>query len=216
MAASSTHAAFLFVFGCSACVGGQSGTEGDKGIQCNVASTRALAADEVTAVGTPAEIATSLAGPRTMPLRWFPHDGSGARNTELELELVADLTSARYVSRHQGDCPENAKCTGCPDQVELDALLRFETADGAFSERFPGTLYADAETTRFVGTLPAVELRGTYDDSGVLSNYEDPAYSLHVWFSDSISGHLDLSGADPDPDPSRTLVSAAIAEFPAL
>jgi hypothetical protein len=186
-----------------------------------VTATHPVGADEATEVGTPTELAAGVSGPHVLPMRWWAHGPmQSSFDTELTLELSVQLQSARFVEQRAVN-PEQAY--GCENLLEIDAVLRFDTADGAFGEQFTGVLSKSASSgeARFTGSFPAAELRGTYDASGILANYRDPEYSVHLWLSpaldtgeSSFSGNVSLNGADADDDPSTTVVSAAIAEFP--
>ncbi|MBM4361831.1 MAG: hypothetical protein FJ104_04060 [Deltaproteobacteria bacterium] len=214
---------------CVSCTGGQSGTEGEKGIACDVVETRALAPDEVTTHGTAEEMASRVSAAASLSLRWYGHGrGSGFQDTQVTLTAAPAVASARLVRRRQTDCPANAKCVGCPDLLEMNAVLAFETADGAFAETFSGTLSLEQAfgTMTFVATLPAGDLQGTYDASAILPNFRNAEYSVRVGWApgdelqpdagvSALTGGLFLSGDDADSDPSTVPTSAAIAEFPA-
>jgi hypothetical protein len=190
---------------------GQSGTEGEETIPCVLLSTEAVSADAATPVGTPNEVVAQVAGAKQAPARWWSHAGGQTQNdTELTVEAVVEISSARFLTREAED---PAGDFSCPDLLEMDASLRFETADGTFDEVFVGTLSRSESSIEMRATLPAASLAGSYDDSALVGSYEDPVYTVRTSL-DTPQGHLSLEGTDDDPSDNEVPVSAMIAEWP--
>jgi hypothetical protein len=186
--------------------GGQSGTETEPPT-CKVVSSTPIGPDDPTAEGTANELATAVAGEHRTSIRYRNLLAGTSVDTELVLEVFLDLTSAHVVTSTGRDGKPSSLCG---DRLEVDGELRFETVDGAFAERFTGTL----TKVRFAGTLPASELRGSFDAGALLSAYVGPYYSLYTTLSPPLSGSLSMNGGDPDSDPNTVVTSAWIADWP--
>jgi hypothetical protein len=174
-------------------------------------SSTTIGPDDPTAQGTPNALATEVAGERRTSIRYGQALAGTHVDTELVLEVLLDLASARIVTSSGSD---GQASSSCGDSLEVDGTLRFETVDGAFAERFTGTLTKSQGGSRFAGTLPASELRGSYDAGSLLSAYLGPTYSLVTTLSPPPAGSLSMSGGDPDNDPNTTVTSASIATWP--
>lgn len=148
-------------------------------------SPQSVAPDEATGVGTAAQLADEGAGVRRRALMWWGADRATPQATRVALELTADASSARVVSRTTpgGDII-------CGPLLQLDAVLRFETEDGAFEEEFDGVLSTDGAEARFEATLPRSQLRGSYDGSWYPESEAD--YELRLSMDDA-SGSLSLA-----------------------
>ena len=186
--------------------GGQSGTETEPP-PCKEVSRTPVGPDDPTAAGTANELAVRVAGERRTSIRYGHPVAGTSVDTEVVLEVFLDLTTARIVTSTGWN---GQPSSSCGDRLEVDGELRFETADGAFAERFAGTLTND----RFAGTLPASELRGSYDAGALLSAYVGPYYSLYTTLSPPLWGSLSMNGDEPDSDPNTTVTAASIASWP--
>lgn len=191
----------------TACAGGQSGTEGSPiEDSCHEATTTVVASDESTPIGTPRDLLTSMAAPLETTLRWYTHDEASAfRDTTLTLALDGQLGEATYV------VPE---AESCPQELRIETTIKFATLDGAFAERFSGTLYrTTGGSTGFTGTLPVTEFKGSYDASSLIQRRIDPYYTLYTTLSPP-TGTLSLDGPLEDASPNGVAVSAAVADWP--
>jgi hypothetical protein len=131
---------------------------------CTQGTPTRVEADEETPAGTANELAVAVAGTRSAPLFWWFENGDPGHSeiTVVTLEATADASSARTVPQQT---VRPASPINCGTLLELDATLRLTTADGAFSERFHGTLEKDAVVgaVTFQGEMPADQHQGTYD-----------------------------------------------------
>jgi hypothetical protein len=195
----------LFAFGASACIGGQSGTEGQPDLPAcanpfPVAQSAGL--DEATPLGTPRVLFDALAAPQVADLRWFSHDASSSfSDTTVSLSVVGTPQTATYVASDSA-CSARVLVTG--------GTLRFQTADGAFNESFPGTASFSAGGPSFAGTLSVGQFTGSYDIAAIASGQRNPLLTLHTNLSPA-RGSLSLSGDSP---PGASAASADIAEWP--
>jgi hypothetical protein len=197
------------ITGCG--LGGQSGTETKRPF-CTAASSTPIGADDPSAQGTPNALAAAVAGERRTSIRHGLPPAGPYTDTELVLEVFLNVASARVVTSTRWD---GQPSSSCGDHLEVDGELRFETADGAFAERFAGTVVKSQLDLRFRGTLPASELRGSYDAGTLLSGYVGPYYLLSTTVSPPLSGNLCMNGDDPDSDPGTTVTVSPIASWPA-
>jgi hypothetical protein len=102
-----------------------------------VASSTPVGSYDSTAQGTPNALATEVAGEHRTSIRYWQAPAGTHVDTEVVLEVFLDLASARVVTNTDWD---GQPSSGCGDSLEADGTLRFETVDGAFAERFAGTL----------------------------------------------------------------------------
>lgn len=182
-----------------ACTGGQSGTE-EAIPACAHDSTRAIELDQETLAGTPRALFESVVAlaAETVALRWYSPDGSGAyADTTVTLSVSGVPTSATLMAD-----PEE----GCPQIIEVEgAMLRLQTADGAFDEIIPGYVYNSTDYGRTFGdhhyklnfyggqwsttfasiypNLNAMNSGGSYDLSAVARQFMRP----QMYFATSLS-----------------------------
>ena len=139
----------VWILGCAlgatACIGGQSGTEGRPDIPggCRPISERPVGLDDVTAAGVARTAFDSLRSPQLAALSWYTHDGTSPLiDTTLTLSISGEAEAASYLE-FSDDCLPLLRVTG--------GTLRFETADGAFQESFPGVAVHSSDGDQFVG-----------------------------------------------------------------
>ena len=178
---------------CSCTEAGQSGTEASNP-SCNEQSgARAVSPTEVTSYGAPLDIAHTVSQRELREITYMKRPDESPIATMLELAVAAEPTTAKLM---QWRTPGNA-ATICPDTVEMAASVGFRTADGAFEESFVGTLRTEEGSQRFVGTLTAEDLRGSYD----MSWYPAKSKRIEVAVSftaEGLSGSLTLVPSSSD------------------
>jgi hypothetical protein len=176
--------------------GGQTGDDGGSDpLVCEVVGTTPLAFDEPSVLGFAASAAAPLVtGAHVLPLEWAPvdwwNDGaepptriqygpeSGIGEVHLEIELVED--SARFVDLEDARWPGN-----CADRVEVDANIAFETAAGAFQERFRAAIdVMTGEVARLAHPIPGAALAGAFQfDADSLGELRATEYVVYSWFT---------------------------------
>jgi hypothetical protein len=106
-------------------------------------STPAPGPDDRTGLGFSLnELTAAVTGPRQATMTWHDRRPSiqttpAASTTALSLE-VTPTAPARYIRMRRADGPVTPG--GCFDRAEIDAAVRFQTADGAFDETWSVTL----------------------------------------------------------------------------
>ena len=174
-----------------------------------------VAAGERTTAGTANDLALAVAVRRSAPLSWWFANGGPADTgiTVVTLEATADASSARTIPQQP---VQPALAAYCGTLLELDATLRFETADGAFSERFQGTIQKDAlgGTVSFQGQMPARQHQGTYDLArrGIL-NPSDVTLDVYAVLLPDFRGILSADGAGAV-SPTNTMGVFTLASWP--
>ena len=217
----------VLVFGAIAALGciGQSGTEVSKSEPaCRDVRSVPIGADDMTALGTPREVAARLPQRERaeLSLREFPRPGAGAAThsvpetsehpaddgsttytTQVTLVWMADASQARSV---ETTCGRPA--------LDLAATLRFESDDDLLRATFAGTLRV-ADALHFSGSVPVSDIEGRFDVSVAASHYLEPKLNVHA-FLDRHAGSLDVFGRDPKPREGETLVSASVGSWSAV
>jgi len=201
----------VWILGCAlgatACIGGQSGTEGRPDIPggCRPISERPVGLDDVTAAGVARTAFDSLRSPQLAALSWYTHDGTSPLiDTTLTLSISGEAEGASYLE-FSDDCLPLLRVTG--------GTLRFETADGAFQESFPGVAIHSSDGDQFVGTLPISQFAGSYDVERLASPYRNAELLLRTSFSPA-SGQLSMSGESAVPG--STAAASSIANWTGL
>jgi hypothetical protein len=189
-------------FGCT----GQSGTEIKKPA-CLDGRSVLIAAHETTEVGSADNLARHTAPAQEGSINWYAHEANGmvtTHTTRMTLEVQGDASTARRIE------------TECGAALALEAQLRLTSSDGAFQDRFPGTLRAETSgEIRFSGAIPAHDLAGNYDASRITRLYRGP-YVKVMAFLNSGSGSIFIEDATAAASPGNsTLVSASVADWSA-
>jgi hypothetical protein len=197
------HFLVLLALGSGACAGGQSGTEGDPSLDPCADKTRTpVGLDDQTAAGTARTAFDAVTAPESASLRWFSHGDGTNSDTTATFTVTGTPGAATWV------VPSEPSCS---PEVEIEAALRIESADGAFDDVFSGFVYRrPSGESGFRGQLPVGEFMGGYDMSTVSGNYRDPVLSLFTSLAPA-TGQMSMSGQSATPG--ATPVSAAIAEW---
>jgi hypothetical protein len=187
---------------------------------CEPVST-VLAPEDVSPAGfTAASVITGVQGERTTD---FSYD-STASTTGLTIELTAD-GEIRWVEETwvaaEGADPD-AEPRGCDSRLEIDGVLRFETADGAFAERFPVVIRGMSEANARLEEqrIDYAEMSGTYAPTDAAPADWDEVYvewTVGVT-ANHVIGELLVGGYDhyPDePDSHKDEWSLTAGRFPA-
>lgn len=147
-----------------------------------------LAPGEVSVLGfSGADVLALVTGPRTATLEW-----AGGAQTEVTVEAMDAGGAVRFVdsepAEHDGGGMEAAAAM-CEDRLEIDAVLRFATDDGAFAEEWSVVLNAEqaGSATFYVEFDPDV-LTGTFD----LADFMDPGEFDEV--ASRVSGSVSETG----------------------
>jgi hypothetical protein len=161
--------------------------------------------DSPTPAGvTAGEIFASIEGQRSAELNYV-EPGGGAVHVEIEpggegsTELILALTrhadgQLRWIDAQEvyptGPGPIAEIAVHCPDRLELDAQLEFESADGVFAELLDVTV--EVEVDEGTGELGVARIREAFDPASLAGAFEvvsiDPAnpdsvdYELEVHY----------------------------------
>ncbi len=106
--------------------------------------------------------------PSTSGLSFGPESGTGT----LAIEVSARNDTPRFVDQSPRASSDGRETLAdevevqCPDLVELDVRVRFQTSGGAFDEQFDAVLRAtSASVARIYTQLEAAELQGSFEAS---------------------------------------------------
>lgn len=114
--------------------GGQSGTE-ERGAACGTLISRPVGLDENTPAGTARTLFDSVTSIESAALRWYSYYGTPSHSdTTLTLSVSGTPGMATYSWYSNCEMRSQLKVEG--------AILRFETADGAFDESILASCFA--------------------------------------------------------------------------
>ena len=163
-------------FGATACLGGQSGNEGQPdlpGGSCVGSGQRPVGLDDMTTIGAARTLLDRFRSPQLATLTWYTQDGLSTRiDTTVTLSVSGEPEAASYLEFEPAGCPPTLQVTG--------GRLRFETADGAFQESFPGVVSASESGASFDAALPISQFAGSYDVARVAQPFDNAQLLLHT------------------------------------
>ena len=162
----------LCAFAASACIGGQSGTEGQPDLPSTCDELRPVGRDDATPLGTASAFIESVSSPQAASLRWF-RGASSYTDTTLTLTVVVPPQAATYRGSTGSDCS--------PVLEIPHSTLLFQTADGAFNEAFTGTVSVSAAGREFECSLPVNgQFSGSYDIAAAAAALQNPMLLLQT------------------------------------
>jgi len=192
-----------------ACAGGQSGTEGEIPA-CSNYTVRELELDQGTLAGTARSVFESAValGSQTAGLRWVCDAGSGYVDTTVMLSVTGEPSSATLEENGESRCDQRMRIEG--------AVLRFQSADGAFDESIAGVVSSAA---RVYGGTTVVELMfeaqssvdsfaGTFEFSNT-RRFDDPRVTIFTSLS-PVQGNLSVG---PSSNPRERTLAFWAADY---
>jgi hypothetical protein len=141
--------------------------------------------DSETPAGvTVGEIFAMVEGQRSTALNYVGPEGDGVHvqiepggegSTELSLALTRDADGElRWIDAQEvyptGPGPLAELAVSCPDRLEIDAQLEFESADGVFAELFDVTIGVDMDEGQ--GELGVARIRESFDPAELMGALE--------------------------------------------
>lgn len=169
--------------------GGLTGGEGSQ--SCEVVSTTALGADDVSSLGfAPRVVFDAVAGSRTLPMTWgggatWPANATlipEASVTSVTVDIVIDEASAKLEDRKvaeqtcEGECAAIDLGTGntCGDRITFDAAVVVTSDNGALADTFPAKFVAGSANfaEAHIELVPG-ELVGSFDVTATATQVGD-------------------------------------------
>lgn len=211
---------WCFAAGCV--FGGDTGTESEWPLCGDRGEETPIDQDAETVLGTARALAQRATVESDGALAyWRIEQGQSVPSeTRAHIRVIPDATSARLVAHHDRRDAKRA----CEPSLEMDARIEIESADGAFNERFEGTLSGTSSST---GTsTPSISAAARSDYAARGGSYRTEAFAgvtpLEYTIGVRLESHT-LDPAQPSPAhwrgyltleaPKKNAVSAAVAEW---
>lgn len=171
------------------CDGGDKDTATEDGLACTEVIEE-MSIEEESPLGFAGRAITTLvAGEDVSLLTWA--DGT---TTNVSVKVSYADGDIRYIDREIAEGgAEIALDSGgelCPDSLELDVTVRFETEDGLMDEEWPTPLWAYApDEAFFLASFDPLDMVGTYDILPAVTSTDYDELSA------TASGTVNLSGS---------------------
>jgi hypothetical protein len=212
--------AFGLLTGCSGSpdgpqAGGQFGSESSSG--CLAVSTTMLPMAEASVLGfSGADLMALVGGDHAATLAW-----AKGGSTEATVSVNTQATEARYLDREWTDDGSGIELAmDCPDVLEVDVIVGFTTADGAFRESWTSKIMAPtAAQASFFQELDLAALGGSYQVTEVNpAEFDEVRAFLDADFdAEGVHGRIDgqaIENGDPSlPDSTASARLFGIATF---
>jgi hypothetical protein len=195
------------------CFGGDTGTEVDRAECGDRGSEEAVDQDTQTPHGSARMLARRATVENDLSVKYIRHQSGSSVNVTSpgRIRVLPDASTARQVAHHDRVDKERV----CQPSLEMNAVIELHSDDGAFAERFQGTLEADQSGVVVHGRLSYDERAGSYQTDHH-EGAKERVFQIRLWLRESSfdmqsalwSGNLTLEAPGV-----KGGVSAAIAEL---